>query len=64
MMLKEKLEQVLNASGATPRAEEVSLENERPKAAVKPAPVAKKKDVNFDDDEESLSYFAKLANDD
>jgi len=62
--LKEKLEQVLNASGATPRAEEVSLENERPKAVAKPTPVAKKKDVNFDDDEESLSYFAKLANDD
>ena len=68
--LKEKLEQVLNASGVTPRAEEISLEEEHPRAAVKPAgkpavvPASKKKDVNFDDDDESLSYFAKLANDD
>lgn len=60
--LKTKLNAVLNASGATPRAEEVRLED-----SVKPTPAAPKqaakKEVNFDDEDESLSYFAKLAND-
>lgn len=60
--LKNKLNLVLNASGATPRAEEVKLEESvTPRAAAPKQPA--KKEVNFDDDDESLSYFAKLAND-
>ena len=68
--LKKKLEQVLNATGAsTARAESVDLDKPRAtpvatsgadrvqaRAAAKPA-------VDEDDDE-SLSYFAKLAADD
>lgn len=63
--LKAKLEQVLNvASTPTPRADAVQLaEREEPvsRPAAKAAP---KKEVDLDDDDESLSYFAKLANDD
>lgn len=56
--LKSKLEQVLSASGASiSRADEVELQ--KPKAKSPP-----KEDINLDDDDESLSYFAKLANDD
>jgi hypothetical protein len=35
-----------------------------PPKMVQPKPVIKKEEVNFDDDDESMSYFAKLANDD
>ena len=69
--LKQKLESVLSgtASAAARRAEEVDLEDNvahTPKAQVVSKPVAKAppKEVDFDDDEESLSYFAKLANED
>jgi hypothetical protein len=59
--LKNKLNMVLNASGATPRAEEVKFEeNITPRAAAPKQPA--KKEVDFDDADESLSYFAKLAN--
>jgi hypothetical protein len=60
--LKAKLDSVLNGSAASmPRAEEVKLADKPVvTAAAKPAP---KKQVDFDDDDESLSYFAKLAND-
>ena len=66
--LKAKLEQVLSTtSSAAPRVDKVELEEEiphqvasAPKASAKPA----KKEVDLDDDDESLSYFAKLANDD
>jgi hypothetical protein len=62
--LKQKLEQVLSTSSAsTPRVDNVSLEEDFEKP--RPKPVAKKQqEVDLDDDDESLSYFAKLANDD
>lgn len=62
--LKQKLEQVLStATGTTPRVDNVSLEEDFEKP--RPKPVAKKQqEVDLDDDDESLSYFAKLANDD
>ena len=60
--LKAKLTSVLSTAGATaPRAEATSLDEDMPKpVAAKPA--AKPK-ADFDEDD-SLSYFAKLANDD
>lgn len=66
--LKKKLQMVLHGSSTTKRAEEVSLENDSipaPKAQVVSKPASKAvppKEVDFDDDDESLSYFAKLAN--
>jgi hypothetical protein len=76
--LKKKLDSVLNAPGQAPRrAEQMSLDEDeeqvpstRCASAEKSAPPAKpkapppRKETDFDDDEESLSYFAKLANDD
>jgi len=59
--LKSKLQMVLTATGSAPRAEELSLES-MPRPV--PAKAAPKKEVDFDDAEGSLSYFAKLANDD
>lgn len=70
--LKVKLEQVLNTSGApVVRAEKTELSEETPRQAFKPktdtpweeVPKAKKV-VGDEDDDTSLSYFAKLANDD
>jgi hypothetical protein len=68
--LKKKLTMVLSAGVAPVKpAENVDLDEDigsspvqasAPRASV-PTP---KQDVNFDDDEESLSYFAKLASDD
>jgi hypothetical protein len=67
--LKAKLDSVLNATSAPAmrRIEEDDVaEAPAPKAvarqAAQPAKPAPKKEVDFDDDEESLSYFAKLAN--
>jgi hypothetical protein len=65
--LKRKLEQVLNAAGApAQRAESADLDV--PRAAAKPAAAvakpAPKAEADFDEDDESLSYFAKLAADD
>lgn len=66
--LKKKLQMVLHGSSNTKRAEEVSLEDDpipAPKAQVVSKPASKAvppKEVDFDDDDESLSYFAKLAN--
>lgn len=65
--LKAKLEMVLSATGTpTTRAEQVELDNqrsdERPTKVVKSTPKPSK-DIDLDDDD-SLSYFAKLANDD
>jgi len=68
--LKKKLQSVLGAPGTTKRAEEVSLEDEpfnsvSPKTQIVSKPTSKAvppKEVDFDDDDESLSYFAKLAN--
>lgn len=64
--LKAKLNAVLSTAAA-PRAEAVSLEDDEPVArAAAPAPKPKAapvKEVDFEDDDESLSYFAKLAND-
>lgn len=67
--LKQKLESVLSGTTApvARRAEEVELDDPvapTPKAQVvsKPAPKAPPRDVEFEDDDESLSYFAKLAN--
>jgi hypothetical protein len=67
--LKTKLAMVLSAGAPTVRpAENVDLDEgaspfkqaQAPRASV-PTP---KQEVNFDDDDESLSYFAKLASDD
>lgn len=66
--LKRKLEQVLNASGApSVRAESADLEV--PRATKQAAEVAKPKaapkaEPEFDEDDDSISYFAKLAADD
>jgi len=71
--LKRKLELVLSGnsqSANNKKAEEVELHDEvserTPKAQVvsKPAAKAPQKEMDFDDDEESISYFAKLANED
>lgn len=61
--LKAKLQSVLAPAGSSVvRAEETILEEERPVRAPKVAP---KREEHFDDnDDESLSYFAKLANED
>ena len=62
--LKTKLEAVLSGAPPAARAEQVQLEDDEP---AKSKPVAKQKKVEAavsDDDEESLSYFSKLANDD
>ena len=71
--LKKKLDMVLSGgTTAIKKAEEVTLGEDanyvqpatsaaRPAAAPKTAP---KKEVDFDDDDESLSYFSKLASDD
>lgn len=67
--LKAKLEQVLSATGnTTSRVDRVELAEDAPRQ-VAAAPKAQpkptvKREVDLDDDEESLSYFAKLANDD
>ena len=59
--LKTKLESVLTGAANAPRAEETQLEDIPRPAALKPVP---KKETSFDDADESLSYFAKLANSD
>jgi hypothetical protein len=71
--LKKKFEMVMGLNGgAVPgkRAEEIDLGEQvsAPKQSFAPktekAPVkAPAKEVDFEDDEESLSYFAKLAED-
>ena len=63
--LKAKLEQVLSSTGVSiQRAGEIDLDEEKSKpVAPKSIPKAKK-EVSLDEDDESLSYFAKLANDD
>lgn len=70
--LKKKLDMVLGNTGAPgKRAEEIDLDNQvvaDPKSAVVTSSKAPEKvppkDVDFDDDDESISYFAKLAEDD
>lgn len=72
--LKKKFDMVMGLSGSMPsakKAEEVDLQEEYDFSEAKSGAVSKKpaekapaKDVDLDDDDESLSYFAKLANDD
>jgi hypothetical protein len=66
--LKAKLNQVLGNPAASKRAEEIEIDEPVQRAApskpAAPKPVVKREEVNFEDDEESMSYFAKLANDD
>ncbi len=70
--LKKKLHMVLSGTTAnTKRAEEVSLDEDEVVSSkttvVSKASAPKavpRKEVDFDDDEESLSYFSKLANED
>ena len=72
--LKAKLDMVLNGGSAPKRAEEIDIAEDvgtaersfaaKPARPAAPKPVVKKDEVNFDDDDESLSYFSKLANDD
>jgi hypothetical protein len=67
--LKAKLDAVLSGAGVVNRraeeiddvAEAVAAPRAKP-AAEAPRKPAPKKEVDFDDDEESLSYFSKLAN--
>ena len=70
--LKAKLQQVLSATGTTPsRIDTVDLGEDIPRQAFKSKPEVpetkvvrvKPKAVDLDDEDESLSYFAKLAND-
>lgn len=70
--LKAKLQQVLSATGTAPsRIDTVDLGEDIPRQAFKSKPEApetkvervKPKAVDLDDEDESLSYFAKLAND-
>ena len=61
--LKTKLDAVLSGAPSTARAEQVQLEDNEP--VQKPAAKQKKVEAAVsDDDEESLSYFSRLANDD
>jgi len=64
--LKRKLEQVLNAGGApSVRAEAADLDMPRAaKPAAQAAKPAAKAEPEFDEDDDSISYFAKLAADD
>ena len=64
--LKAKLEQVLSTAGTSlARVDQVDLD-EGDESAIKQvlAKPNKKVEVDLDDEDESLSYFAKLANDD
>lgn len=62
--LKSKLEAVLSATGSSlGRAEEVDLDDP-PFETTKPKAKPKREELDLDEDEESLSYFAKLANED
>jgi hypothetical protein len=62
--LKVKLEAVISATGIVgTRAEEVDLEGGS-KPTPKATPKAKPADIDLEDEDESLSYFSKLANDD
>ena len=59
--LKAKLETVLLATGSSvAKAEDVEFETAKPKSSSKP----KAPELDLDEDDESLSYFAKLANED
>ena len=59
--LKTKLEAVLLATGSSlAKAEDVEFETAKPKSSSKP----KAPELDLDEDDESLSYFAKLANED
>lgn len=64
--LKRKLEQVLNATGApAARAEAVDLDAPRVTKPAASKPAAKVAEPSMDeDDDDSISYFAKLAADD
>lgn len=65
--LKSKLEFVLSSSGASiARADETDLDEDKPAAKQPAKPVSKPRNDNVDleDEDESLSYFAKLANED
>lgn len=64
--LKSKLSMVLsNAAPSAGRVDNVDLEEEAPRQVAKAQPKPSKKvEVDLDDDDESISYFAKLANDD
>jgi hypothetical protein len=67
--LKKKFDMVMGLGGAaqaTRRAEEVELEEFEPQARVqktepKKEEKAPSKDIDFDNDDESISYFSKLA---
>ena len=59
--LKSKLETVLSTTGSSMvKAEDVEFETSKPKSSPRP----KAPELDLEDDDESLSYFAKLANDD
>lgn len=64
--LKTKLNMVLsNTQSVVERVDDIVLDEPRQPTPTKtPSKPAKSKEVDLDDDEESLSYFAKLANDD
>jgi len=71
--LKKKLQMVLSGTAATKRAEDAFLDEDTvletaPKAQVitkaSTSKAVSAKEIDFDNDEESLSYFSKLANED
>jgi len=66
--LKVKLEQVLSQSTIAPRADKFNQEEEFESARAvsnsKPSVKPKREEIDIDSDDDSLSYFAKLANDD
>ena len=63
--LKRKLEMVLSGSASTmSKADEIDLQEEQAVVSKPKAKAAPRQEIDLDEDDESLSYFAKLANDD
>ena len=62
--LKAKLMSVLTTAGSTVTAQDSNLEEFESPPKAKPAVAAKPKKEYDEDDDESLSFFAKLANED
>ena len=63
--LKAKLEMVLSVtSSSIGKAEDIQLDDDPPFATPKAKPKVQRAEIDLDDEDESLSYFAKLANDD
>ena len=56
---------VLSGSASTmSKADEIDLQEEQAVVSKPKAKAAPRQEIDLDEDDESLSYFAKLANDD